>query len=69
MAKTRFMRYIEEKRDIEPIVSDREIRISADIDGDPLVWCADPAGDNPEVVIDAKRGKILSITVDGRRVA
>lgn len=65
MAKTRLGKYFRlSKEDFEPIVSDREIRISTDIDGDPLVWCADPAGENPDVVIIAKRGKIVSVSID-----
>lgn len=68
MARTRFKKYIGEGREIEPVVSDREIQIDRDFDGDPLVWCADAGGDNPDVVINAKRGKILSVIVGGRRV-
>lgn len=65
MAKTRLGKYFRlSKEKFEPIVSDREIRISDDIDGDPLVWCADPSGENPDVVIVAKRGKIISVGVE-----
>ena len=66
MARTRLGKYFRlSKEKFDPIVSDREITISKDIDGDPLVWCADPAGDNPDVVIVAKRGKIISVSTDG----
>lgn len=66
MAKTRLSKYFRlSKEDFEPIVSDREIQIKTDIDGDPLVWCADPSGDNPDVYIVARRGKILSVGTEG----
>lgn len=50
------------------ITSDAEIRISRDIDGDPLVWCSTPGGDNPKITINVKRGEVLSVFAGDRRV-
>lgn len=66
--RTRFKKYIEDDKVVVPIASDKDIRVSSDLDGDELVWCADAGGENPDVVIVAKRGKILSVTVGGRRI-
>lgn len=69
MAKTRLGKYIRRDIEVSPITSDHEIRFAgADEAGDEMVWCGDPAGDNPEVVIEATRGNIISITVSGRTI-